>query len=265
MSSQLVKSVTKRRFSLVLVTLASITLTVMRTFDIGSVFEDLGLVQPSSTHIQRQLTLRCSLEQMLEGHWTVGNYTSQELEELEMFIRHTREYHTLPATLQRDDKKCGNLNFPNHQWHRAVCNPIGATSCCKNNVCVNETVQECACNECYDMRQSIHAEFAVWTPDNASCKLQQFKTEEDVCRVLQNKTVYFIGDSFMRQLYTSMLAVLRDKKPRHVLRDDIREGTQTVIESSDPMAPSDMDGRPSTWYTKNTTGKSTADPSRAFV
>ncbi|CAL1548451.1 unnamed protein product [Lymnaea stagnalis] len=226
MRSRLVKRLSIRWFLTFLAIALVTTLAgrmAMDAFDVGVVLDDLWPGQPS-TYVQRHAGHhRCSLDQMLEGQWLVGSYTPLEMEEVEAFIRRTRDYHSLPATLQRDDNKCGNVNFPDHQWHRAVCNPKGATPCCMDNVCVNKTVQECVCPECYDMRQSVHAEFATWIPENSTCKLEQFKTEEDACRVLQNKTVYFIGDSFMRQLYTSLLAVLRDKKPRHVLRHDVSE------------------------------------------
>ncbi|CAL1548452.1 unnamed protein product, partial [Lymnaea stagnalis] len=202
----------------ILITTLASGMTMGTSFGIGHLFLELWHAEggPVNPH-------PCSLDQMLDGHWVLRGHTSAELAELEVFLRRTRDFHQLPATLQRDDNKCGNLNFPNHQWHRAVCNPKGATPCCMNNSCVNQTAQECQCPECYDMRQSVHAEFATWVPNNSSCKMRQFSSEEDVCRVLQNKTIYFIGDSFMRQVYTSLLAVLRGNRARHVLRDDVSQ------------------------------------------
>ncbi|CAL1545457.1 unnamed protein product [Lymnaea stagnalis] len=108
---------------------------------------------------------------MLTGRWELKNHTAKELEEVEMFMSRTRAYHKLPPTLQREDKKCGNINFPGKEWQRAVCNPKGDTPCCMNNFCVNKSVQECQCPECHDMRQQIHAEFATWVPADPTCKV----------------------------------------------------------------------------------------------
>ncbi|CAL1548450.1 unnamed protein product [Lymnaea stagnalis] len=161
------------------------------------------------------------LDRVTTGRWVARNYTAHEMDELETFIGRVWSYYKIPLTLQREDKKCGNLTFPGLGWFRALCDPKGATPCCMNGLCVNDSVQGCQCPECYDMRQRIHAELASWEPYDTTIQLTQFTSEKDVCRVLQNKTVYFIGDSFMRQLYTSVLAMLRDAKPRHVIRNDV--------------------------------------------
>ncbi|CAL1533383.1 unnamed protein product [Lymnaea stagnalis] len=161
------------------------------------------------------------LDQMLTGHWVPRKYTVQEMGELEAFNKRVWTFYKIPHTLQREDKKCGNVSFPGLAWFRGLCDPKGATPCCMNNSCVNRSVQECQCPDCYDVRPQIYAEFATWLPDDTTVKLTKFTTEKDACRVLQNKTVYFIGDSFMRQLYTSVLAMLRDAKPRHVIRDNV--------------------------------------------
>ncbi|CAL1548449.1 unnamed protein product [Lymnaea stagnalis] len=162
------------------------------------------------------------LDKLLVGHWSLRNYTTRELGDVETFINRTRAYLKLPPSLQRSDNTCGNVNFPGHQWYRAVCNPKGATPCCINGSCVDKPVQECRCPECYDMRQQIHAELATWVPDGLTVKLFVFFCT-DVCPLLRNRTIYLVGDSYMRQLYIALLAVLRDKNPRHVLKDDVSE------------------------------------------
>ncbi|CAL1546394.1 unnamed protein product [Lymnaea stagnalis] len=161
------------------------------------------------------------LDKMLTGRWVPTKYTSQEMDELENFHKRAWKHHKIPVSLQREDKKCGNVSFPNLFWFRAVCDPRGGTPCCMNSFCVDKPVQECQCPECYDLRQPVHAEFSKWEPQDAAVQLTPFTREREVCRVLQNKTVYFIGDSFMRQVYTSALAMLRDGKPRHVIKDTV--------------------------------------------
>ncbi|CAL1545459.1 unnamed protein product [Lymnaea stagnalis] len=163
------------------------------------------------------------LDRMLTGRWDLKNHSAKELEEVEIFMSKTRAYHKLPPTLQREDKKCGNINFPGTNWHGAVCNPKGDTPCCMNNFCVSKTIHECQCPECLDMRQQIHAEFATWIPADPTCQMSQFTHLKDVCRVLLNKTIYLIGDSYMRQLHMSLLTLLRHSQNRSILRDDVSQ------------------------------------------
>nr|KAI8748434.1 hypothetical protein BgiMline_017866 [Biomphalaria glabrata] len=147
------------------------------------------------------------LNRMVVGHWSNRNYTAQELEEVESGVLRLRQFHKIPDSLQRNDTRCGNIGLEGLFVFRALCNPKGPTPCCYNNVCANKTVQECQCPQCYDLRKKLHAELADWIPDDPTCKILKFQTKKEVCDVLHNTTLYFVGDSFIRQLYISVLGL----------------------------------------------------------
>ncbi|RUS80210.1 hypothetical protein EGW08_012035 [Elysia chlorotica] len=110
----------------------------------------------------------------------------------------------------------GNITFEgwsgkmnNLLWFRALCDPDGDYPCCYDNRCESRPVAECRCDNCYDLRQRVHAEFASWAPSDPTCQIHHFTGAEDTCLLLRNTTIYLIGDSFLRHLYTSLLALLR--------------------------------------------------------
>ncbi|XP_059147987.1 uncharacterized protein LOC131935552 [Physella acuta] len=59
------------------------------------------------------------------------------------------------------------------------------------------------------MRQQIHAELATWVPDNPKCQMALLSRQQ-ICQLLTNMTIYFIGDSLMRQMFMSVFGLLRD-------------------------------------------------------
>ncbi|XP_059142496.1 uncharacterized protein LOC131930126 [Physella acuta] len=162
--------------------------------------DSLNRLEVSCTNVSQEMT---------RGHWVQNNFTLDQLQEIEDFLSRTRAYHKFPAGLQRDDMKCGDVNFPGLWWGRAVCNPSGSTPCCWEKTCVAKSVEHCRCPRCYDMRQQIHAELATWVPDNPRCQVKLLSRQE-VCLLLANLTIYFVGDSLMRQVALSVLGLLRD-------------------------------------------------------
>ncbi|KAK0065484.1 hypothetical protein Bpfe_004917 [Biomphalaria pfeifferi] len=157
---------------------------------------------------------------MVQGRWSYRNYTIQEVEEVETIVRRQRSFHKIPEVLQRRDGRCGNVNYEGLEWFRALCNPKGSTPCCYNNICVNRTVNECQCEGCFDFRAKKYAELAEWIPDDHSCKIRKFQSKDEVCRVLGNTTIYFIGDSFMRQLYISVLGFFEEEDSKNIFVDN---------------------------------------------
>ena len=124
--------------------------------------------------------------------------------------------HGLPVGLQRPDLQCGNVTFGPYVsvmhpllWYRALCDEDGATPCCYNNRCSNRTKEQCDCAECYDMRRTVQAEYATWVPGDPRCRTERLSAGQ-LCRVLDGATLYFIGDSFVRHVYTALLLVARD-------------------------------------------------------
>ncbi|KAL8571884.1 hypothetical protein ACOMHN_011476 [Nucella lapillus] len=141
--------------------------------------------------------------------------TSSQEFEMKMFHMKVHVDHGLPHGLQRPDLKCGNVTFgpyspPMHPllWYRALCDQDGVTPCCHNNLCQNFAKDQCDCAECYDMRRPVQAEYAIWRPEDQSCRLVDFSKEE-VCRVLEGATMFFIGDSYVRHVYTALLLAAR--------------------------------------------------------
>ncbi|GFR93448.1 hypothetical protein ElyMa_004378500 [Elysia marginata] len=158
------------------------------------------------------------LTKMTKGHWIDLRHRAdrKEMDRIEYFLHNAREQHFLPYDLQRPDRNCGNITFEGLSgmmndllWFRALCDPDGDFPCCYNNKCESLPVDECRCNDCYDIRQRIHAEFASWVPSDPTCQIHHFTGEQDTCLLLKNMTIYIIGDSFLRHVYISLLALLR--------------------------------------------------------
>lgn len=134
----------------------------------------------------------------------------------------------MPPGNQRPDKKCGNigwgdLNIKGLRWFRALCDPDGDNPCCYNNKCVNKTMEECRCTNCLDMRRPVQAEYATWQPVHPSCKPKNW-TVAEVCRLLANSTLFFLGDSFVRHVYTALLLTVTGNDVTGAHRKNIAEG-----------------------------------------
>ncbi|GFO39942.1 hypothetical protein PoB_006644700 [Plakobranchus ocellatus] len=158
------------------------------------------------------------LATMTVGRWVDWKHRShnKQREQLEYFLHSARQQHFLPYDLQRSDKSCGNVTFEgwsgkmnNLLWFRALCDPDGDTPCCYDNRCEARREDECRCADCFDLRQRIHAELASWIPSDPTCEVHYFTGKEDTCHLLKNMTIYIMGDSFLRHVYISLLALLR--------------------------------------------------------
>ena len=84
-------------------------------------------------------------------------------------------------------------------------------------------MEECTCANCLDMRRPIQAEYADWRPVDPSCKPQNWPLDE-VCRLLANSTVYFIGDSFIRHFYTAFLMTVTGNDVTGALKESTPDG-----------------------------------------
>ncbi|KAK3758809.1 hypothetical protein RRG08_030620 [Elysia crispata] len=160
------------------------------------------------------------------GRWRPRAHTPEEKAAVDKFLVTVRGYQKLPVSVQRKDNKCGNTNMAKHGrrsglfWYKALCNPLGPKSCCySNHTCVNLTEKECRCEGCQDLRQQIHAELATWVPHDKNCKLKLYRDEDDLCPLLKNLTIHVIGDSLMRQVFISLVGILRSRHPQGVITD----------------------------------------------
>ncbi|XP_076441316.1 uncharacterized protein LOC143280522 [Babylonia areolata] len=163
------------------------------------------------------LVLPCgnALQKMVRGRWHQQEMTSSQHFRMKMFHMKVHLDHGLPTGLQRPDLKCGNVTFgpyspPMHPllWYRALCDQDGSTPCCYDHQCRDVPKESCDCPHCYDMRRAVQAEYAIWRPEDPACRLVDFPQEE-VCRVLAGATLFFIGDSYVRHVYTALLLAVR--------------------------------------------------------
>ncbi|CAG5114602.1 unnamed protein product [Candidula unifasciata] len=157
------------------------------------------------------------LDNMVLGSWEKDKLKEAEMAAVVNFHKKIRAYHGINVSLQHKDNICGNVmhgatNRGITQF-RALCDPNGSTPCCFENKCVFKTVEQCRCKNCFDLRQKLHAELSTWIPAEPTCKITMFAGEEDSCKVMKDMTIYFIGDSFIRQLYIAVLSLMRRNKP----------------------------------------------------
>ncbi|XP_005110895.3 uncharacterized protein LOC101849568 [Aplysia californica] len=164
------------------------------------------------------------------GFWVSRTPKKKDVIELESCINATRSIHFgLPPKLQRSDGLCGNLNFGGKMF-RALCDPNGPTPCCFEYKCVNKTVGQCNCSTCFDLRPEIHADFGSYVLKEPACKMTTFESKADACSMLKNVSITFIGDSLVRQVYTSFLTMLQHKALNKVDRNEFMSNRQQCRE-----------------------------------
>ncbi|KAH9496847.1 hypothetical protein Btru_010416 [Bulinus truncatus] len=164
-------------------------------------------------------TCRNVLDTMVVGAWRSRSHGEEEVHQIEQLLHSVRQQLNLPYSLERGDKLCGNVTFDELegrmyelQWFRALCDPSGDTPCCFNNHCVNKDAEQCKCDLCYDLRHPIHAELATWIPSDSKCQMKSLTPVWEVCHLLNNMTIYIIGDSLLRHVYVSLLTLIRSDK-----------------------------------------------------
>ncbi|KAK6188541.1 hypothetical protein SNE40_004698 [Patella caerulea] len=164
----------------------------------------------------RYPTFNCPdvLRYMTQGKWIPEKVTLFAQMEIDIFLEKARKDFYLPGTLQRWDNKCGNVTFDwliGFQqpllWFRALCDPKGENPCCYDNMCTNRPIEMCKCPGCYDMRQQVNAEYARWTSVHPGCQVP-LRSLDYMCNSLKDVTIYFIGDSFIRHMYTAFLMLI---------------------------------------------------------
>ncbi|ESO93877.1 hypothetical protein LOTGIDRAFT_153351 [Lottia gigantea] len=168
------------------------------------------------------------LGHMMEGVWRQKAMSLKETNDIELFWDDSRKQHGLNVTLQRNDSKCGNVSFPHKtgskmQWFRGLCDRKGNTPCCFNNQCVNRSPDQCRCKDCYDMRQQIHAEYSDFISKDQRCQIKQFNYIE-ACDLLTNATLAFVGDSYVRHIFTAVLLLLRNNYVDGALSQNVKKG-----------------------------------------
>ncbi|XP_046346684.2 uncharacterized protein LOC124127333 [Haliotis rufescens] len=149
------------------------------------------------------------LDHMTQGQWITRPLSLVEKRKSEDFYALALQMHGVPASLQRPDGQCGNQGYSQvSPFIRAMCSPTGTTPCCFNFRCKNVTEDLCRCPNCWDLRQSIHAEYSTWRTGDPRCSPQE-TSEKEICRLLDGAYLYFIGDSLIRHMYTGLLMAIR--------------------------------------------------------
>ena len=75
------------------------------------------------------------------------------------------------------------------------------------------------------MRTDIHADYATYTLDNPSCEMEKYTSVGDVCSVLKDTTIHFVGDSFIEQMYATTLAYLKGGERDRMFVNGTSRGT----------------------------------------
>ncbi|XP_046368583.2 uncharacterized protein LOC124143603 [Haliotis rufescens] len=166
------------------------------------------------------------LGHMLTGTWVTRPLTAREGEDIEAFLRHGLFFLNDDKSFEKPDKRCGNISYYQwmlrdkaSEWFRVLCEPNGGTPCCYDNVCQKKTVEECVCDNCYDLRRQVHAEYSTWTPADARCQVRTF-TSTSACELLRGGTYHFYGDSLIRQMFLAFIIILKGDYQHGGLRPD---------------------------------------------
>eukprot|EP00794_Sanderia_malayensis_P000217 gene217-832_t len=149
--------------------------------------------------------------QMSDGLWVdKPGLTDEDIKrrkDMDLLIRVDAHW---PANLFRNDSRCGKgYPLPGYRI-QSLCNPDGPAPCCdtKTGECgISE--RHCKCPECTDLRDFKSAELVDWLPVNEACALKNF-TKNQACDFMNKNNIRlaFIGDSVIRQLFTTMLLIL---------------------------------------------------------
>ncbi|KAK6175147.1 hypothetical protein SNE40_013669 [Patella caerulea] len=179
-----------------------------------------------TTDTENVVLKKCSsvLNYTMYGQWNSKTINTQQKIEIGNFLTSARLEHGLPPSLERQDTLCGNVTFPtdvipNLKWFRALCDPEGEHPCCVNNQCSSRTVTECQCETCFDMRQPLHAEYSEWLPREEGCRIKYFNQKE-ACDLLNGVSLFLVGDSLIRHLYTALVMLLRNNLKDGAISDN---------------------------------------------
>ncbi|CAH1791813.1 unnamed protein product [Owenia fusiformis] len=167
----------------------------------------------------------CSpLHELTNGIWRPKNVTKEEIKKVKDYESLALKTRQITQTLDRIDGRCGDMSLLKETFSRyivydpgdvklrmrALCDPDGPTPCCYKNHCVNLPVNQCQCDNCYDMRQRHHAELSQWVPVNPKCHVKHYSPNE-ACGILTKvfDHIVVMGDSLMRHVFSSLLVLLR--------------------------------------------------------
>ncbi|XP_050413278.1 uncharacterized protein LOC126827784 [Patella vulgata] len=157
---------------------------------------------------------------MVKGYWKPLPRFPQELIGIltDRFKANVAKNHHIPKNYQMKNGKCGNIQYPDSGF-RALCDPKGPTPCCYEGHCVSKSIEDCKCEECYDLRQRLSAESSTWVPSHHGCQLDDFDSTT-ACRLLHNSTIFWTGNSFIRQMFAALTMILKGDLRHLVVRNN---------------------------------------------
>ncbi|XP_046331008.1 uncharacterized protein LOC124114476 isoform X2 [Haliotis rufescens] len=162
------------------------------------------------------------MSEMTKGAWITRPLAQNESKQIHDFLIVARSHYGVSASMERPDKRCGDVGFDGLKSHpalkfRALCDPLGKIPCCYNNQCVARSEEDCSCPTCFDMRQQIHTEYATWKPRDDRCPVKTLAASSS-CELLSGSELYFMGDSYLRQMYTMIVMHLTNNYEDSTIR-----------------------------------------------
>ncbi|KAK6187478.1 hypothetical protein SNE40_005496 [Patella caerulea] len=172
-------------------------------------FRRLDLYSYNSRYSSKNAECPGVLSHMIKGYWKPLPRLSQELIGIliDRFRKQIARNYRFPENYQLKNGSCGNIKFPGTVF-RALCDPKGPTPCCYEGYCVSKSIEDCKCEECYDLRQRIAADSSTWVPSHHGCQVDDFDSTT-ACRLLHNSTIFWSGNSFTRQIFAAVTMILK--------------------------------------------------------
>ncbi|XP_076818557.1 uncharacterized protein LOC143464584 isoform X2 [Clavelina lepadiformis] len=157
---------------------------------------------------------------LTSGTWVVDKHNeSRDLFFNDILLNYRRRRGILQEPV-RMDGFCGYKHLSkkpvNSTWKDvgSLCDACGGKPCCSNQqggVCVSTSKKfECKCKSCIDMRFYKHAELSAWELDDPRCWWRNYSAIE-ACHVIEQSPfndIYYVGDSFMRNMFMTTLMLL---------------------------------------------------------
>nr|XP_026696604.1 uncharacterized protein LOC100176800 isoform X3 [Ciona intestinalis] len=180
----------------------------------------VGKIVFSSKSLDAHLECSNVLENLTSGRWVVSLQSTEE--KVQEYERHLLQYwrkRGIQTERSRKDGKCGIKNLQlkpvNSTWPDvgAWCDLYGSKPCCserEDGVCSAPSDRTCKCRNCIDTRQFHFAELSNWKTKDPRCRWTNHSAEE-ACTVVERSLyddVYFVGDSFMRNMFTTFILLV---------------------------------------------------------
>ncbi|CAK8684580.1 unnamed protein product [Clavelina lepadiformis] len=119
------------------------------------------------------------------------------------------------------------------QW----CDRRGDRPCCSNmwwGRCTPPSDRTCKCRNCVDSRTFDYAALLEWTPRDCRCVYHRYNSDE-ACDIIEGSPyndIYYVGDSFTRDMYLALLMTLTDLSIIGAWRKNMTQEEMTLCSNS---------------------------------